>query len=1511
MGGTAIGLNGSLDESTLLAGKVPGDRLYWKVPTTKDADTSAVRSRAQNPAGFDTLPSIAPAIEKRAFTVDSMAAPHPALKIGQYQLGMLIGKGGMGEVYKAFDNRLGRFVAVKKVRGDASEREKERFRREARTLAQLGHPGIVHIFDFVEEDDGDWIVMELVEGPTLAELRREGPLIPSLVLDYARQIASALCAAHAKGVVHRDLKTENVIALPSGHIKVLDFGLARRFQPPGDLTRAVSSVAGRISDSGSSERSEPRRIVGTPRAMSPEQATGGELDERSDLFALGVLLYEILTGRSPFKGRTVHETLHRVLTHRPPSVQRLNPSAPRRLSQLIDCLLEKDPAQRLQNAAAVETALSTMVTDVPHLRSSSRLSRAQTFDETTLVPGNSSADTEAGGHSSDDIVAVKTLLLSDLVGSTEIVEKLGDRQAAALFRRHDRLARDLMQAHNGREIDKTDGFLVIFDRPWSSVGFALAYHRALASLKLKARVGIHLGEVVLHRNSDNDVRRGAKPLEVEGLAKPTAARLMALAVGGQTLLTRAAYEVARRSSNPGGGADADDLQWSNHGRYRFQGLAEAVEVFEVGSIGQAPFTRPGSSPKAQPATESHSLGHHPLEARADLQPQVPLPTDSQRAPAGLRAWPPPDLPAHPYPLLLPYSHPDLLAGRDAEISKLWRMLETQVPILGLSAPSGTGKSSLLLGGLVPLLRAAGVPVAVARHPAEPGLGAQLIGDLLDGVDPSPDLDAWAFADQLKEVEALAGAKPILVLDQFEDVMRPEAVAARRSLGLLLAVSLARRPGLPSAPCRWLLAYRREFDGRLRTWLRDVLIEARVANLTAIGLLPHDLSGPERFHRLALSPLATPVPGSENPLQASTRVFLSAIRAPLALENTEHNPRFPWFFAEGHAERLALAFAEARAARPDAPLVPELQVVLAYLLSRAGADGRLEVPEEVGPLIDRALDEHLRRALEKAFPADHPESATRRARALLALRELATSTGRREEGVSAEQLTLAIGKGGQAVLEQLSTPLTRLVRMREASDGLRFTLSHDRLALAVVRLVDEQGRQGRLMIDEQLLALRHFVTLRTELFHSGQADASTRVSARRFRRIQEHAEALLWDGERRTWFAACRARRHADRIRSALLGSAALLILVLTGFATWTWAERAAEHRAWREQVVGARPDKAFRALHQLTSQSKVEDSELLTLLQKREMPMDVLEWGLGGLEEPERSMAVVRAVEMALPWVDESPEDPVLIANLVWALDYSPGRQPDFATKAHALRSRVMQPLRRLRPPPPRPEVDDPNWAHIPAGTFLMGGVAAKGARENELPQHEVTVPAFRMLRHEVTVGQYRKLVPKHRPGAPENLPVAYVTWYAAYTYAAWWGGRLPTEAEWEYAARAGCVFEYCDRYGAETTVNRVAWNLRNVRTAQIGRLTPQPVMTLEPNPWGLHDMLGNLWEWTVDAFDSYPTGPQRDAWGRTPSGTKRVLRGGSFRGGATVSRASNRLRFAPGLDNENRGFRIVLPDSP
>ncbi len=888
----------------------------------------------------------------------------------------------------------------------------------------------------------------------------------------------------------------------------------------------------------------------------------------------------------------------------------------------------------------------------------------------------------------------------------------------------------------------------------------------------------------------------------------------------------------------------------------------------------------------------------------------------------LRRWPPPELPERPYPVLLPYTHPALLAGRDRELAALLRLLRLPVPILGLSATSGAGKSSLLLAGLVPALSQEGRPVAVARHAHEPGLAGRLLGDLLEaGGDEAAgvaDDDYEAFVDRLLAVENLAGgAAPILVLDQFEDVLhRPDAGPARAALGVVLAATARRRPGRDSPPFRWLLAYRQEHHGDVIAWLSDVLRDAGRDALA--DSLPYDLSTPDRFHCMTLPPLATPRRGAD-PVSQAADVFQAAIEAPLELAAEDGAPRYPWSFPPGGAERLARAFAEARVARPDAPLTPELQVVLAHLLAQA-EDGVVEVPEEPQGLLDEALEDHLAWALETAFPAGRgaglgggrERAAQGRSRALLALRELASATGRREAGLPSADLCRAIGPGGEEILERLAAPLARLVVLQQHPDGWRYALSHDRMAEVVVRMVEREGRHGKLLVDAELLALRRFVTLNSALYRS-QEEPATRLPRGHYRRIAAHAEALLWDAERREWWAACRERRRADGWRAAGRAMIAAVVLILAVAGAWSWARRLAERRALLEQIAEGEPEAAFQTLDRLAGEllpagPDADLEELRSRLRQRESPTDVLERGMGGVSEERRSAAVLRAVEIVLPLLDETPDDPVLIANLVWALDYAPCRDPVHASRARILRDRVLEPLRRRRPPPPLPGPEDPDWVSIPGGTFWMGSGPEERPEplfaRRERPRHRVTVSPFRMSRHPVTNREYRRFVPDHVGTA--NLPVRWLTWYQAYTYAAWIGGRLPTEAEWELAARAGCAHDYCTRDGGEATVDQVAWTSRNATDPESREPISRAVKQLEPNPWGLFDMLGNLGTFTADWYGPYSGAPQVDPLGPT-AGEERAGRGGCYYLAPEWAHPATRLPMEPRFV-WNTGMCVVAP---
>ncbi|HEX3554945.1 MAG TPA: protein kinase, partial [Thermoanaerobaculia bacterium] len=265
-------------------------------------------------------------------------------RIASYRIEKRLGSGGVGVVYRAFDEALQRPLAIKQLLpGQRNPAAALRFRREAQAAARLNHPAIVHIYDIVETEAGDWIVMELVEGTPLLQKARDGSLDLRQAVRLAREIAEGLAEAHAQGVIHRDLKASNVMVTASGHAKILDFGLAKLVDPESDADLSQTGV-----------------ILGTCHAMSPEQLQGLPLDHRSDLFSLGSLLYEMLTGVSPFRGETATETLARICNFQPPPVSRIRPEIPRQLSDLVAWLLGKDPGQRPASAGEVVECLEAL-----------------------------------------------------------------------------------------------------------------------------------------------------------------------------------------------------------------------------------------------------------------------------------------------------------------------------------------------------------------------------------------------------------------------------------------------------------------------------------------------------------------------------------------------------------------------------------------------------------------------------------------------------------------------------------------------------------------------------------------------------------------------------------------------------------------------------------------------------------------------------------------------------------------------------------------------------------------------------------------------------------------------------------------------------------------------------------------------------------------------------------------------------------------------------------------------
>jgi TolB-like protein/Flp pilus assembly protein TadD len=276
----------------------------------------------------------------------------PGSRLGPYEILAPLGAGGMGQVYRARDPRLGREVAIK-VLPELVARDLDalaRFEREAKAVAALSHPNILSIFDFGTQDGTPYAVMEILEGESLSARLTSGPVPTKQAVDFALQIAKGLSAAHERGVIHRDLKPDNVFVGRDGHVKILDFGLAKRETPskPGEETGAPTA----------SVHTEPGTVMGTMVYMSPEQLRGLPADARSDLFSLGAILYELLSGQRAFKRNTASDTIAAILKEDPPELAKSGANVSPALDRVVRHCLEKERENRFQTARDVAFALS-------------------------------------------------------------------------------------------------------------------------------------------------------------------------------------------------------------------------------------------------------------------------------------------------------------------------------------------------------------------------------------------------------------------------------------------------------------------------------------------------------------------------------------------------------------------------------------------------------------------------------------------------------------------------------------------------------------------------------------------------------------------------------------------------------------------------------------------------------------------------------------------------------------------------------------------------------------------------------------------------------------------------------------------------------------------------------------------------------------------------------------------------------------------------------------------------
>lgn len=312
-----------------------------------------------------------------------MAASIPA-QFGRFRVLEELGRGAMGVVYRAEDPALGRTVAIKTITLTGTEEERQhfeaRFLQEARAAGGVGHPSIITIYDVGREGDVAFMAMELLEGRELRDLIRGGSLAPSEAVEIAARVAEALAAAHERGVIHRDVKPGNIMVLSDGRVKIMDFGIARLRDP--DVKTATGMM------------------LGSPRYMSPEQVSGEPFDHRADIFSLGVVLYEMLTGITPFSGEDITQLMFQVVNAAVVPPSHVNRALPPVLDYILARALKKNPAERYGSAAEFAADLRDAIPDVVAAEDAVRArAEAPGSDTVPEIPG---ASTVPGGAPSLD-----------------------------------------------------------------------------------------------------------------------------------------------------------------------------------------------------------------------------------------------------------------------------------------------------------------------------------------------------------------------------------------------------------------------------------------------------------------------------------------------------------------------------------------------------------------------------------------------------------------------------------------------------------------------------------------------------------------------------------------------------------------------------------------------------------------------------------------------------------------------------------------------------------------------------------------------------------------------------------------------------------------------------------------------------------------------------------------------------------------------------------------------------
>jgi WD40 repeat protein/class 3 adenylate cyclase/tRNA A-37 threonylcarbamoyl transferase component Bud32 len=714
--------------------------------------------------------------------------PRVGTELAGYRIESLLGWGGMSVVYLAEDLRLKRRVALKLLAAGLAEDEsfRDRFLRESELAASIDHPNIVPIYEAGATEDLLFIAMRYVEGLDLNERLHNGPLHPADAINLLAQVASALDAAHARGLVHRDVKPSNVLldtgARPDGsdHVYLTDFGLTKR----------VSGETG-VGDDG--------HLLGTIDYVAPEQIAGDEVDGRADVYSLGCVLYECLVGQPPFRRDSEIAVVFAHLEAAPTAPSAERPELPAALDAVIARALEKEPEQRYPSCrelaraalAVVVDETSRLLVDVASRAAAGRSDLSEVEAELTGKVIDFQLVREQARVLAEDTkvelpTGTATFLFTDIEGSTRLVGELGERYAGVLAA-HQHLLREAFAASGGREIDSQgDAFFVVFERAKDALGAALAAQRALAAhtwpdgAQVRVRMGMHTSEPSV---------AGERYI---GLGVHKGARICAAAHGGQILLSQASYAVLVDDA-------LSDVTFRDVGEQRLKDFDRPERIYQV-VVRDLPA-------EFAPLRRADAVQTTVL-ALAGRDPQLVV-SEGICPFKGLASFEPSDA--------------DNFFGRERLVGELVARV-AGAGFLGIVGPSGSGKSSVLRAGLLPAL-AGGVL---------PGSGGWRRWLLRPGERP---LDALGtvFVSGAKDplAEALdalpAGTRVLLAVDQLEELFTACRSETERAA---FADSLARAAADPDGRAVVVAALRADFYGRFAAY--PGLAELLGANNVLVG-----------------------------------------------------------------------------------------------------------------------------------------------------------------------------------------------------------------------------------------------------------------------------------------------------------------------------------------------------------------------------------------------------------------------------------------------------------------------------------------------------------------------------------------------------------------------------------------------------------------------------------------------------------------------------------------------------